>query len=328
MFRAVLFFVVTLILFLPAVSNAGFFDLKVDTDSSDRILFGFFDLRDRETHIQITNVDSEAAVVHVQIFNVNDNCTENNFFDAYTPNDTHVYNLRDLLTNDGNPSGVILPENAYGIITIGAVQGVSQFFVEGQLIGNLRVIDNAGYEYRTNLAVDPEREFNGGERSITFNFNNQDGIVLSDIYGVTVRNINQANLEVEIDQTFPSWFSDVDIYDLNEVAFSCRNVVFACVNQNSSRLTELLEEINDNGEIPGASVASFDYGINEAIPHSRGGELLCPNNIVEEGVVTLDLTTLEFGTGGGRFILFTGLNDGNGRGSLDSYWFNNFTLVN
>ena len=32
-----------------------------------------------------------------------------------------------------------------------------------------------------------------------------------------------------------------------------------------------------------ANVASFEYGINDAIPHSRGGELLCPGNNIAEG---------------------------------------------
>ena len=51
------------------------------------------------------------AIIHIQIFNVADDlCDENNFFDTYTPNDTHIYNLRDILTNDENPSGVTLPD--------------------------------------------------------------------------------------------------------------------------------------------------------------------------------------------------------------------------
>ena len=56
---------------------------------------------------------------------MNDNCNENNFFDAYTPNDTHVYYIRDILTNDGNPSGVVLPDDAYGIVSVGVIEGVS-----------------------------------------------------------------------------------------------------------------------------------------------------------------------------------------------------------
>ena len=87
----------------------------VETDRDDFVLVGFFDLRQRESFIQVTNTQDDPAFVHIQIFNVADNCNENNFFDNYTPNDTHTYNLRDIQTNDGNPSGVVLPSDAYGI---------------------------------------------------------------------------------------------------------------------------------------------------------------------------------------------------------------------
>ena len=35
------------------------------------------------------------------------------------------------------------------------------------------------------------------------------------------------------------------------------------------------------------NVARFEYGINEAVPHSRSGELLCPDNVIYEGIVRL-----------------------------------------
>jgi len=127
------------------------FELDVlPTDSAAEVaIVGFFDLRDRETFMQVTNVDSDPAgqVFHIQLFDVGNNCNENNFFDAYTPNDTHVYNLRDIQTNDGNPSGVILPDDAYGIFFANVVDN----FVDPILIGNLRILDDNGYEYRTNL---------------------------------------------------------------------------------------------------------------------------------------------------------------------------------
>jgi len=54
---------------------------------------------------QVTNLDSGplGQTLHIQIFNVGNLCSENNFFDFYTPNDTHVYNLRDITRNDGTP---------------------------------------------------------------------------------------------------------------------------------------------------------------------------------------------------------------------------------
>jgi len=87
---------------VPGFSGGSF--IAPPTDGPDIILIGFFDLRDRETFIQVTNIDEDSTGhnIHIQIFNVANNCNENNFFDFYTPNDTHVYNLRDITTNDGN----------------------------------------------------------------------------------------------------------------------------------------------------------------------------------------------------------------------------------
>jgi len=114
-----------------------------ETDSSEDKLLAFFDLRDRETYIQITNTgvdlnpgqdgdrSGENLRLHVQIFNVDNNCNENNFFDVYTPADTHIYNMRDILTNDGSPSGVVLPENAYGIVSVGVIDAAGPGFSEG-----------------------------------------------------------------------------------------------------------------------------------------------------------------------------------------------------
>ena len=116
----------------------------------------------------------------------------------------------------------------------------------------------------------------------------------------------------------------MDIYNLNEVPFSCRNVVFACTDQENPLLDELLEEVAEgDDDDDGASVASLEYGINDAIPHSKNGELLCPNNIISEGFVRIQ--NLAFGDfesvfDNRRFILYIGLNNGDGRGSMDSIW--------
>ena len=78
----------------------------------------------------------------------------------------------------------------------------------------------------------------------------------------------------------------------------------------------MLEELL---EFTGTSVASFEYGINESIPHSRGGELLCPGNTISEGFVNISLESIE----GNLFRGYVGLNNGNGRGSMDSFWIDN-----
>ena len=209
---------------------------------------------------------------------------KNNFFDVYTPNDTHTYNLRDIVTNDNNPSGVVLPSDAYGIVVASYVAGLNRFGLS--LIGNLRIEDNNGYEYRTNLNGVGEISETANEDVSTFNYNTEGGVILSDIIGIPLDNIGNLSPPAEVfaADIVNIWYSmDIDIYDLNEVPFSCRNVIFACTDQNNPLLPALLEESGD------ASVASFEYGINESIPSSKGAPLLCPNNVISNGFVTLNL---------------------------------------
>jgi len=112
---------------------------------------------------------------------------------------------------------------------------------------------------------------------------------------------------------------DVDIFDVNENPLSCRDVIFSCFDEDNPLLEELLTKPGSNSS---ASVAAFEYGINEAIPHSRGGELLCPGNVITEGWVFLEEEASSDTNDSHGF--FIGLNNGNGRGSMDSMWRPNF----
>jgi len=302
-------------------------------------LFYVFDLRDRETFLQFTYQDDfESGLplrAHVQIFDVSNNCNENNFFDVYTINDTHSYNLRNIITNDGSPSGVALSDGAYGIVVISYTTVDGQFSRPLGAIGNLRIFDNNGYEYRTNaqqslFTVPFPPQFGELNPAYTFNFNIDNGVTLSDVIGVTV-NLPEFP-ESEGPSSFFEWDAsntlsaynafDIDIFDNNEVPFSCRDITFACVNQDHPLLEELLAE-------SGTSVASFEYGINNAIPHSKGGELLCPGNTISEGFVTLnpEVINLEGDLLPPHFFGFVGLNNGNGRGSMDSLWVINTCIL-
>ena len=284
-----------------------------DTDDDPFIMYSFFDLRDRETFVQVTNIGSGNQVVHVQVFNVANDCNENNFYDAYTGNDTHVYNLRDILTNDGNPAGFVLPDNAYGAVIISSVTGPGGVIeINNPLEGNVRMSDDSGYEYRTNLPGKSP----GSNHLIqftpdvyTFNYNSEAGVILSDVFGVTTGNNREGATEVTMsDPTATNNLVDIDIFDLNEVPFSCRDILFACVEPGGSRYQETLEE-------EGIAVAGFEYGINDAVLSSKGAELLCPNNTISDGFVRITQLDRE-----GFFVGFVGLNNGNGRGSLDSFW--------
>jgi len=262
--------------------------------------------------VQVTNIESSNLNLHVQIFDVSNNCNENNFFDVFTPNDTHIYNMRDILTNDGNPSGVVLPGGAYGFVSI-----LPFGEANADIIGNMRILDENGYEYRTNAigagnTISAEEFVDGF--NYTFNFNTEKGVTLSDVIGITVSDIFD-NSEIQASNITDNFrLFDVDIVNNNETIFSCRDVVFACTDQNNPLLDELLATA-------GVNVASFEYGINEAIPHSKGGEPLCPGNTISEGTVVLtpELQVNNFGSND-AFFIFVGLNNGDGRGSFDSFW--------
>jgi len=319
---------------VPSFSGSSFH--VVVSDTSDSVLFGFFDLRERETFIQVTNVDTFTAGhnVHIQIYDVSNNCNENNFFDLYTVNDTHVYNLRDIKTNDGNDSGVVLPDGAYGVFVAYGVQTPQ----DQVLIGNLRIMDNNGYEYRTNLQG-TDRDQSIAHQDLddfaTFNFSPKGGVTLSDIVLITIDE-NSFAQDADLTDILERWTTvDVNIFDTNENPFSCRKVIMACINQDSP-LYEALLEAAANRTVGGcsggncaASVADIEYGINEAIPHSKGGELLCPGNNITEGFVRL--THIGKGEGSGtkdEVVVFVGLNNGNGRGSMDSFFNANSKIPN
>jgi len=307
----------TLFIFTTTFLQAGGTEIEVsETDGGDFQLIAFFDLRDRETFVQVTNTDSAhgSATVHVQIFTVNDLCNENNFFDAYTVNDTHVYDLRNIVTNDGNPSGVVLAENAYGIVVVTCQ--IKDLNALTSMIGNVRIKDINGYEYRTNMQgvginqVDPATQF----QIYTFNYNTKSGVSLSDVVGLALNNLGSEEVSASAD--IYSAF-DVDIINENEVIFSCRNVLFACTDQNNPRLEEIFANSGD------ANVASFEYGINNTIPHSKGGELLCRGNTISDGLVRLDLISGS----AAEVFLYVGLNNGNGRGSFDSVWLQTYLIM-
>ena len=318
--------IITLILLLALtfpVSNSfsGILGILPETDTAGIVLIAPFDLRDRESFFQVTNLASSNQTVHIQIYNVANLCNENNFFDVYTPNDTHIYNLRDILTNDSNPSGVVLPDDAYGIIIAAVpIEDMENF---APLFGNIRITDNLGYEYRTNAITNPTdfALLQAGIPNLTFNFNSENGVVLSDIFGIALSlEGNDAFFEFTLDNVLETWVAvDVDIINNNEVLFSCRDVVFSCVDENSPLLEEILVLASEGNIVArsSASVARYEYGINDVIPNSKGGELLCPGNNIPEGEVIL--TFESAGQNFPSFVGFAGLNNGNGRGSLDSF---------
>ena len=153
--------------------------------------------------------------------------------------------MRDVLTNDGDPSGIDLADGAYGFVVVTAVLGQGlPADTDANIIGNFRVIDDSGYEYRTNsqngtLLTD----LNGNQ--FTFNYSSAGGINESDVIGITVNNIESG----EVTASLSGVTFDTNLYNNNEVPFSCSNTTFSCTEN------------------------TFEYGINDALPSSRDGDV-------------------------------------------------------
>lgn len=300
----------------PVASFSGMpTDLPIpETDSAKYVQVSFFDLRERESYVQVTNTSASSKILHVQVFDVSNDCGENNFFDDFTGNDTHVYNMRDIQTNDGDDAGLVLPDDAYGIVVIYSVVSEGGPIDESEeLVGNFRILDDLGYEYRTNsqaFFLDADPMPLNTQRFFTFNFNTTAGTSFADVVGVNMV-FDEGSNEFSVNPLDVGLALDVDLFNNAEVPFSCRDVAFVCANDESPVINSILESA-------GVAVAAFEYGINNALPHSKGGEVLCSGNIVGEGHAKLTIESVS--TSNLVSAFFVGLNNGNGRGSMDSLW--------
>lgn len=87
----------------------------------------------RDTHFQLTNTSSTSPVnIHVQLLysgsaEAGGGCSELDFFDTLTPEDTHVYELDNLFLNDdtGQPPFDGTSRTQYGAVVITPVVGAS-----------------------------------------------------------------------------------------------------------------------------------------------------------------------------------------------------------
>ena len=278
-----------LLLMVPAKSWAGapgFFD----TDGLNFQMVGYWDLRNRNSFAQVTNTSPLPITVHVQIFNAASNCLEVDFYDTYTGNDTHVYDLRGIVRNDGGPLSIALPDGGFRIIVVTNVAGVfGPAILDLVLTGNFRVVDFAGYEYRSNFDG-VINILTSGANDLTFNFNNVNGNNLSDVVGIVLADTGPGFFEVIAAGTFITF--DVFIFDQFENPISCDFTTFACTATN------------------------LNVGVNGALPNSRGAGSLCPANVDTVGHARLFLVNAL----GNYFTGFVGLNNGDGTGSMDTWW--------
>lgn len=138
---------------------------------ADRLVY-YFDNRNRKSYIQLANLSNSEIEVHVQIWLANStlqDCEEIDFIDMYTPNDLHTYDTLNLSSNSGEvPLDGVSAQLAgkYGFVVISKSDGPSD-----SLVGTMRIIDDAGYEYKTN-AVAPESKSTNSDMFGDINFNN------------------------------------------------------------------------------------------------------------------------------------------------------------
>jgi len=106
----------------------------------------------RNTYVQVTIADEFFTAIHVRI--LDENCNEiRNFCDFYTGGDTHVYNLGDLVLNDGDTPDENVLQGHEGFLTITAVDDCPSPDLAidyNALAVTVQVIDDIDYSYGFN----------------------------------------------------------------------------------------------------------------------------------------------------------------------------------
>jgi hypothetical protein len=314
------------------------------TDEGAYRLISYWDTRGRDSYVQVTNTSTDRVRIHVQVFEINEGlvteCEECNFDDELTGNDTHVYDVSNIMTNaiPGKPSRPACTEvldDSHGIfvVSIEADYGYSGigYAGGGPLIGMFRIVDALGYEYRTNstsvsegkrgkpghtLDIDGYRN-RGGAYDFIVNFSTVNGNTLSDLVGITYLDLNPTSVYAG-PEVVSLWGEigeeEILIWDDTEFDTSCSTTTFSCANGNLNK------------------------GIDNALPNSKGiGNRVCSSSILDSfdsGYLFMPFNQF-FCTGGfsqeigglpglctarPHFVGFVGLNNGDGTGSMDSWW--------
>ncbi len=138
------------------------------TDSGSQLVTWWTQANGRNTSVQVTNSNVFTPIsVHVRI--LDENCVEiRNFCDQYTPGDSHVYDLGNLVNN----LGAAIPDDNLqgkeGIFLVTAVDGCpnpDNAFEHDYLTGQTVIVDPNDYSYGVNMYArqafcDENGEFN------------------------------------------------------------------------------------------------------------------------------------------------------------------------
>jgi len=309
------------------------------TDMGAWRLVYFVDRRDRESYVQVTNTSTNFVNIHVQIFDVTGGglieCEECDFDDTLTPEDTHVYDAEAFTTNFGAVTQCNLEDDHYGFVVISASGALPEkFTVGGPLIGMFRVIDDEGYEYRTNAAgkellhykSDAEDIFvdhKGGRFDDLVNFELADGNVFADLVGITFWEERQdkVNASPNVGTSF-GFYDSIEIYTENETPGSCSPAIFSCSSTQGFDGIGNMDKGIDNS-LPNSKIDNNRVCSTERLDANTSGWLHMPFS----GFACLppfgDASTFAcdgFIYKHAFFVGFIGLNNGDGTGSMDSWW--------
>lgn len=305
------FLVLAFLLVIPMQAMAGDFgfDPIDQTDTGvDRLIY-YYDTVGRQTYIQVTNTSDEFVGIHVQAFEAEDGCRETDFFWCLTPGDTEIWNVEAL------PSTADLSESN-GFISVSLDPFIDCGSVNNALIGMFRIIDDLGYEYRTNAASSEDFTAFSSDYNV-LNFNDVNGNNLSDVVGITYIAVdtNQVFASPLIGSLFGNFdFPQIFIFDDNENPTSCSPTLFTC------------------SDIPGAEI---NKGIDNSIPNSQDFSLICNTSKLDGNLEPVDsgwlflpfINFVCFQADGDPaecpeepfFVGFLGINNGDGTGSMDSW---------
>ncbi len=124
------------------------------TDSGSQLVTWWTQADSRNTSVQVTNSNVFSGInVHVRILDAN--CVEiRNFCDAYTPGDTHVYDLGNLVSNAGAPIADENLQGKEGILVVTSVNGCpnpDEAIEHDYLTGQTVIVDSQDYMYGVNM---------------------------------------------------------------------------------------------------------------------------------------------------------------------------------
>lgn len=274
--------------------------LNPETDNGSFQLYYYWDLRDRESTFQVFNRSSSSIQVHVQVFEANNTfvqCDETDFFDTYTPFDTHIYDLKTMIPNSGTPTGVPpFSDGKFGFAVVTVIDGSSgNTSTNPVLQGSFRIVDKAGYEYRANPAG--IRPIGFTTDSFGFSYASLGPNTFADVIGIPVKWTEPTFGTPQAGANIVAKFDPFN-FDEDENVLSCSTRVFSC---------------SPNG---------MNFGINSSIPNSRGGSNICLTN-ENSGIINFErpvVPGIPPGTTQADFFVgFIGLNNGSNMGSMDSF---------